>query len=293
MLRYKADFRSLSYMLLASGLLILQWNLGRINLILFVLSLLLAGSVAVMAHNHNHVPMWRSRWLNILTDYWITLFYGFPAFAWIPTHNQNHHHFINKEEDYTKTWRYSERNNLATLLSYPSISSYHQQKPIRAYLRDMRRHRPTAYWLSIGQYMALVIFVIAAMLVDWHKALLFIVVPQQFGLFVVLVFNYLQHVHADEESEWNHSRNFVGKWFNLLYFNNGFHTVHHQKPAMHWSQTPEAHAKIAHHIEPSLNESNVIWYLVRTYLLAPVFPKFQRSNMRLDRKDKVTQKGFQ
>ena len=286
MLRYKADIRSLFYILLTTGVLVTQWTLSEIIPALFVLSLLLGGSVAVMAHNHNHVPMWRARWLNILTDYWITLFYGFPAFAWIPTHNQNHHHFVNQEGDYTKTWRYSDRNNMATLLSYPSISSYHQQKPIRAYLGEMRRRRPLVFWLSIGQYLALTVFVIGSLLIDWRKALLFIVIPQQFGLFVVLVFNYLQHVHADEESEWDHSRNFVGTWFNFFYFNNGFHTVHHKQPAMHWSQTPEAHTKIEHNIDSALIETSVVWYLVRTYLLAPFFPRFRSRNLRFERINK-------
>ena len=291
MLRYQADLRTLLYMLLATGVLVLQWTLGQVNLFLYLFALLLAGAVAVIAHNHNHLPMWRVRWMNVLTDYWITLFYGFPAFAWIPTHNQNHHHFVNKEGDYTKTWRYSERNNLATLLSYPSISSYHQQKPIAAYLKDMRRRRPGVFCLAIGQYLALVLFVGGALLVDWRKALLFIVIPQQFGLFTVLVFNYLQHVHADEESEWNHSRNFVGKWFNFFYFNNGYHTVHHKQAATHWSLTPAAHAQIAHHIDPALNESNVLWYLLRTFLLAPVFHRWRGRNLRLERMDKETPPG--
>ncbi|MCB1120518.1 MAG: fatty acid desaturase [Verrucomicrobiae bacterium] len=270
-------------MFLTTGVLVAQWKLDHVVPLLYLFSLLLAGSVAVMAHNHNHLPMWKARWLNVLTDYWITLFYGYPAFAWIPTHNQNHHHFINKEGDYTKTWRYTEGNNLATLMSYPSISSYHQHKPIAAYLREIRQRRPVVFWLSIGQYLVLAVFLIGALLVDWQKAVLFVIIPQQFGLFSVLVFNYLQHVHAEEESEWNHSRNFVGKWFNLFYFNNGFHTVHHKRAAMHWSLAPKSHAEIAHHIDPDLNESNVIWYLVRTYLLAPFFPRFRGRNMRLER----------
>ena len=70
-----------------------KWNLAAIQPILYAWSLFMAVSVAVIAHNHNHVPIWRSRFLNTLTDYWLTLFYGFPAFGWIPTHNKNHPFF--------------------------------------------------------------------------------------------------------------------------------------------------------------------------------------------------------
>lgn len=68
------------------------------------------------------------------------------------------------------------------------------------------------------------------MWIDWKKALLYIVAPQQFAL---LVLNYLQHVHANEESDWDHSRNFVGGLANFLLLNNGFHTVHHEWPGVH------------------------------------------------------------
>lgn len=281
MLRYQADLRSVVYMIVTTAVLVLQWQLPNFNGWIFAVSLYLASAVAVMAHNHNHVPMWRRRWLNLLTDYWITLFYGYPAFAWVPTHNQNHHHYNNREGDYTITWRYSEKNNLATLLSFPSISSYHQQKPIREYLKALWK-RGRGFWLAIGQYVALAVFVGIALYVDWRKALLFIVIPQQFGLFAVLIFNYLQHVHAAEESEWNHSRNFVGRVINLMYFNNGYHTIHHEHAGMHWSKTPAAHAKIAHRIDPSLNEPSLIWYLLRSYVLALFVPRWRSRNMRME-----------
>ena len=85
-------------------------------------------------------------------------------------------------------------------------------------------------------------FIVGALLLDWKKALLYIVLPQQVALFSVLAFNYLQHVHADEESEWNHSRNMLSPVMNALLFNNGYHTIHHEKPGIHWSKLPEAHA---------------------------------------------------
>jgi fatty acid desaturase len=217
--------------------------------------------------------LWRSRLLNILTDYWLTLFYGFPAFAWIPTHNKNHHFLNNKKGDYTLTYRVSEKNNIFTLLSYPSISSYFQQKPIKDYLNTLWRSNRLKFHLAASQYLLLAVFYLAAFLVSWKKALLFIVIPHQVSLFSVLVFNYLQHVHADEESEYDHTRNFVG-FINVLLFNNGYHTIHHQNPGIHWSETPAAHKKIVHLIDPSLNEPNFWWYMLRVYLLAPFDARF-------------------
>jgi hypothetical protein len=71
----------------------------------------------------------------------------------------NHHKFTNRAGDYTLTYRYTEKNNLLTLLSYPTISGYHQQRPIRDYLRDLWGKNRRRFWGSIGQYLALAAFI--------------------------------------------------------------------------------------------------------------------------------------
>ena len=289
MLRYRADLQSVAYMVLATVLLVWQWSLPELSVPLFLLANFVAVTITVIAHNHNHLRMWRNRTANAVTDYWLTLLYGFPAFAWVPTHNMNHHKFTNREGDYTITYRHSERNNLITLLSYPTVSSYHQQKPIRDYLRDLWGKNRRRFWFSASQYAVLGLFVAGALLIDWRKALLYVVVPQQFGLFVVLVFNYLQHVHADEESEWNHSRNFVSPLLNVILLNNGLHTAHHHSPGTHWSRMREAHAAIAHHIDPQLNERSFWWMLLRVFILSPFVPRLRSRSMRLARMQRQSQ----
>lgn len=285
LLAYKADLRTLAYMTVTTALLVVQWNLRAIQPMIYLWSLFMAVSVAIIAHNHNHVPLWKARFLNILTDYWLTLFYGFPAFGWIPTHNKNHHLLNNKKGDYTITYRISEKNNLFTLLSYPSISSYFQQEPIAIYLRALWRGNRPRFYLAASQYLVLVLYYAVSIFVwNWKKAILFIVIPHQVSLFSVLIFNYVQHVHTDEESEYNHARNFVGL-INQALFNNGYHTIHHKSPGIHWSNTPAAHRKIQHLIDPSLNERSFWWYILRVYLLAPFHSSFRSVSMRLQRID--------
>jgi beta-carotene hydroxylase len=291
LLTNKADRRTLAFMAVTTALLIVQWNLRALQPGLYFWYLFMAVSVAIIAHNHNHVPLWKSRLLNILTDYWLTLFYGFPAFAWIPTHNKNHHFLNNKKGDYTLTYRFSDKNNILTLLSYPSISSYFQQKPIKDYLTTLWHSNRPKFYLAVSQYLLLGIYYAIAILVfSWKKAVLFILIPHQVGLFSVLIFNYVQHVHADEESEYNHTRNFVG-FINVLLFNNGYHTIHHQNPGMHWSATAAAQKKIEHLIDPSLNERSFWWYIVRVYLLAPFDSRLGTVSKRAERIEKAKRTG--
>jgi fatty acid desaturase len=282
MLRFKEDRRTLAYMFVTTAVFILQWTVIGFNPFVYVFYLFLSVAVTVIAHNHNHLPIFRTPFLNTLTDYWLTVFYGFPAFAWIPTHNMNHHRLNNKEGDYTITYRLTENNTLLMLLFYPTMSSYYQQKPIRDYLRNLWNGDRRKWALAAGQYLALAAWIITFLIIDWKSALLFVIIPQQFGLFAVLVFNYVQHVHADEESPVNHSRNFTG-WLNLLLFNNGYHTVHHDKAGSHWSKAPELHAAVADKIDPSLIERSFWWYILRVYFLAPFIPKYRTKSLRLAR----------
>ncbi|MBK7034139.1 MAG: fatty acid desaturase [Ignavibacteria bacterium] len=282
LLRFKEDRRTVAYMAVTTLVFVLQWTLVGFQPLLYVGYLFLSVAVTVIAHNHNHLPIFRKPFLNTLTDYWLTVFYGFPAFAWIPTHNMNHHRLNNKEGDYTITYRLTENNTLLMLLFYPTMSSYFQQKPIRDYLRNMWNGDRRKWALAAGQYLMLFVWIGTFLVLDWQKALLYVIIPQQVGLFAVLVFNYVQHVHADEESQWNHSRNFTG-WLNLLLFNNGYHTVHHDKAGSHWSKAPELHAAVAKNIDPVLIEKSFWWYIFRVYFLGALIPKFRTKSMRLAR----------
>jgi beta-carotene hydroxylase len=285
MLKYNSDIKTLIYLTIATGLFFVQWNIGFYTP-LYIVSLFFSIAVAVIAHNVNHVSMWKSPFLNQVTSNWITLLYGFPAFAWKPTHNINHHRLNNREDDYTITYRISEKNNVFTLVSYPSISSYFQQIAIKKYLADLYKNDRKEFWLAITQSVLLVVFIGVTLFLDWKKSLLFLIIPHQVALFTIMIFNYIQHVHADEESHYNHSRNFVSRFTNFMLFNNGYHTIHHHKANIHWSQLPEAHARIAHLIEPHLNQSTIIGYLFKTYLLEPLGIIRQSPSMRLIRKTK-------
>lgn len=293
MLRYKADIRSLVFMLITAGSLVLLWQYGSkmstpLWIFCYAVQLLMAVIVSTIVHNHQHLPMWTVKWLNIFTDNFLTVFYGFPVFAWIPTHNSNHHVHVNKEPDYTKTYMVSEKNNLLTLLTYPSISGMKQQGAVGKYLLGLYHDDRRKFYTHLLQIISLIAWIVIALVIDWKKAVVYVIIPQQLSLFTVLVFNYIQHIHADEESEFNHSRNITGKVLNFLLLNNGLHTVHHLSPGVHWSKLREKHDKIAHKIDPRLNEENFAWYLFRVYILGLFSPSFQTENMRLERKQNLS-----
>ena len=105
------------------------------------------------------------------------------------------------------------------------------------------------------------------LIIDWRLGLMVLVIPHLYAGWGIVSTNYWQHDGCDENTKYNHSRNFTGKFLNFIAFNNGYHTIHHEKPHLHWSLLPEAHEKeIAPHIHPNLNTKHLFPFLWKTHI---------------------------
>jgi len=271
--RYAADYRTLLWLALAAANAIAIWKTPSLRAYLVPLQCYFALTAGLVAHNHNHCPTFKSRRMNALLNHVATVFYGFAAFSWIPTHNNNHHKHANGPGDATRTWRYFQAHNLLVALSYPFTSMVAQVPVIDAYVREAKATKPAVYRGILIQLFICWGLPLALTLIDWRATVAAVWIPRLFSVYVIIFFNYVQHVDADPTSKWNHSRSFTGRVLNFFLFNNGFHAVHHQHPGVHWSELPALHWRYASNIDPSLNHVSFAAWLFRTYLVAP----FRRS----------------
>ncbi len=286
--RNAADYRTIVWVLLAPVVVAVQYARPDWVPYLFWLSCYFALACGVIAHNHNHCPTFKSKLMNEIFGNWISIFYGYPTFAWIPTHNLNHHKFVNRAGDATITWRYTNRHNALVAATYFFVSSYFQSDPIKAFIKKAREKNPKLYRRVMIQYAVWGgAHVALASLAIWMHGLgtglyvwgLACALPAFFALWTIMLFNYEQHVHTDPWSKHDHSRSFDGWWLNFLLFNNGYHAAHHENPGTHWSKLGEIHQRIAKQIDPRLIERNMWWYFFRQYLLAPFMPKLGSSQI--------------
>jgi beta-carotene hydroxylase len=281
--RNRADYRTVCWLTTAIGLVAAQFARPDWALFLSPLSCYFAVASGVIAHNHNHYATFSNKRLNNGFGHLLTLFYGYPTLMWIPTHNLNHHRHLNRPGDATITWRISNKHNFWLASTYFLVSSFYQSPLINKYIGTARRRNRRLYRRIIFQYVVW-IGALASLLVlacSLHGLLtgamvwgLAVALPSCCSLSTVMFFNYTQHVHTDAWSEHDHSRNFTGPIFNYLFFNNGYHTAHHENQNLHWAALPAAHELIAHLIRPELNQANLTWYLARQFLLAPLVPQF-------------------
>ena len=290
-IRNTADYRSILWVMIAITLVVAQYANPAWVIFLSPISCYVAIACGTIAHNHNHRATFRHRRLNNLFSHVLTIFYGYPTHMWVPTHNLNHHHYVNRPGDATATWRYTNKHTLLIALIYPFVSGYHQSFPIKQYIARVKDRKPRLYSSIRFQYTFwigtfLLMGAIAGYLhhstragLGFYVWFFSLVLPAICSSTTIMFFNFVQHVHTDAWSEHDHSRNFTGAWFNFLFFNNGYHTVHHDNPGMHWSELKQAHEAVADSIDPQLNEPNLLTFLFRQYVVSLFVPSLATSQM--------------
>jgi fatty acid desaturase len=276
MVRHSSDWRTLLWsFVLFPAVGFAPYVEPRVIPWILPVSLYFGFCAGVFTHNQNHCPMFKSRRLNALYAAYLSIFYGFPTFAWIPTHNQNHHKYVNKAGDATITWRYSKKNTWLVASTYYFVSASWQGKLLNEYVEKARTTNRPLYRQVIAQRVTVfggqaALLALGVVLYGWKGLLVWAFgfgISALFATWAMIFINYIQHVHCDPWSEHNHSRNFVSKLGNWLVFNNGYHTAHHQSAGLHWSKLPEAHAKVAHLIDPELNQASIFGFCLKAYLL--------------------------
>jgi fatty acid desaturase len=266
MLVHKSDWQSISYLVLVLVLVVWQWVNG-FHLLAYAVLLFLMIGVCVIHHNHSHLGLWQSNRLNRLTDMVLTLAQGHPTYAFQATHIDNHHRFNHSEQDAARTYRFGgDTNNLWGYLAHPLYAAFALYPLFLKWLGDDANNK-TRKRLAFFQYIVIAALWLGLAFLNLEKFVLFVLIPQLFGLHWLLASNYLQHAHADGQSNINFARNFGG-WVNILWFNIGLHTAHHQNPQAHWSQLPRLHRAIEPQIDSRLLEKGLMRYMWRTYILS-------------------------
>jgi fatty acid desaturase len=270
MLRYRADVKTLIFVAIYFGLVAVQWVYAPKDLTiaapLLVLTCWFSFFGAVATHNTVHSPVFKQRGLNRLFQVALTLTYGHPVSAYVPGHNLSHHKHTQSRRDVMRTTKVRFRWNLLNGIFFMSSVGKDIFIADMRYFKAMYRRNPPWFRQMIFEAVVFIATMAALLLLDWQKFLLYVLVPHQYAAWGIITMNFLQHDGCDERSEYNHSRNFVGKLVNWWTYNNGFHSIHHVEPGLHWSLLPAEHAKrIAPFIHPNLDQPSLLAYLWRTF----------------------------
>jgi len=268
-LRHPSDLRTLGFTGLFYGCLLTLWWYETQLLsagpqgwlawgVLFGMLYMLAAMMAVISHNALHVPVFHSSKLQKLFQLALTGAYGQPVSVYQPGHNRSHHRHTGTRQDLMRSTKLQyERNWLNILLSkeHAPGATGGLRLAVNFYKVQWNIRRDLVYTFLIElAFTGLVLFGTA--ILSPRKCLLYVYGAHMAGQTFINSINYLQHDGCDVDpghKGYNHARNFTGWFFNYIFLNNGYHTIHHMKPGLHWSVLPDHHARsVAPKIHPNL-----------------------------------------
>jgi fatty acid desaturase len=275
-LRHHEDLRTMGIVGTTFALFFTRWALRHTPLH-YAVSFVWWWSLAIFAwfcativHNCVHVPQFKERWQNNLWQLVLTLSYGFPVSTLIPGHNLSHHKHTQGPKDVIRTtkmrWSY---NLLNAAFFIPTVLPAIQTQDGQYLYQQAVKGRPIIFQV-LREVSTFVIVNLLLCLWDWKSYIVIVLLPQLFAKVGIISINLPQHdgCPTPQEDKYNFSRNFTGPILNFFTCNNGYHTIHHWYPGMHWSVLKTEHERqIAPHMHPALDQPDMLWYLFYTYLL--------------------------
>ncbi|KAJ3089978.1 hypothetical protein HK100_007592, partial [Physocladia obscura] len=236
----------------------------------------------------------------------LSLAFGHPVATFVSAHNRSHHRFAQSAKDHMRTtqMRYT-HNALNYALFFATVAPSLQHADFR-FMRLMRgqgqaqlplqaqlpppHNFPRALWSAFrAQCLLIAAAHLVALTVNPRRWLLLWVSPRLAASIFITNMNMLQHdgcpapvltplvgrnksqpnsllapIHI---ANINTARNFTGSITNFLFFNNGYHSIHHIRPTLHWSKLPAAHNELVKPIiHPNLDQENMASYFFKTFI---------------------------
>ena len=273
-LKQEEDVRTIVFEISLFVAYVAFWNtcaFAMSDLLKFCIVSLQCFQSAVVVHNCAHTHPFKSSSHNYIFFLILTLLSGAPVSLYVPGHNQAHHKHLESEQDATCTRKMQYGSDFLNFILYvPTVVP-------RVILNEQRyMMRKFGTWIFrqyVQELLAYYSFLAMLLLLDWKKALFVYFVPTLVGKVCILSLNMLQHFKCDPQGEYNHSRNFTGSVLNYVFMNNGYHTVHHNAPGLHWSKLPAKHLEIQHKIDPDLIQSSIVQYTYETHFKPKMPPR--------------------
>jgi beta-carotene hydroxylase len=199
---------------------------------------------ASIHHNHQHVNVFRKPWLNRFFEVPLTLQTGVGPYTWVLHHNLGHHLNYLEQRDHEagvdeSRWLRKDGSKMGRLEYSVFLFVKH---PFDVYRVGKKHPRIYRNYLL----MRIPLYTLLALLFTLNPlntAILFVALPLT-TLFHTCSATYEHHSGLETKDHLLASRNNTSPFYNLLSQNLGYHTAHHMRPGLHWSELPAFHEQI-------------------------------------------------
>jgi len=240
----------------------------------------------LMLHCTSHRPLFKltHSWLGKIIPWFLGPFFGETPETYFGHHIGMHHPENNLREDLSSTIEY-QRDNFGDFMKYflrfftlgiIDLTSYHTRK------KRFKLRKNTI----LGE-LSWYIFVIAMSFFNWHATLVVFIIPMIFTRFVMMAGNWGQHAFVDADAPANCYRNSltcIEADYNKKCFNDGYHIIHHIKPAMHYTDMAQ---EFRDNLDDYAREKAIViegidFSMVWFFLMMGNYKKLAKQFVRLD-----------
>lgn len=207
--------------------------------LIFGVGIFLKAPMCAFNHHHQHVSTFNSEPLNRLLELMYGLQTGAFSHAWVLHHSVGHHlHYLDQKLDESR-WQRADGSKMGEfeyalsvmLTAYPRAWATGAKYP---------KLRFTFAWMGV----LTLSIIIAAVAYRPIPGLFIFVLGPGFALFGTGWATYAHHAGRSTASHSVASNNILQPFYNWLTGNLGYHTAHHTRPGVHWSELPQVHAEL-------------------------------------------------
>ena len=201
-----------------------------------------------ISHNFIHTPYFKPRWMNYAFSMLESLAIGFSQTYYHWVHMKHHTGNSDRQDasgttiDWLSIYRHGKNGKPESVWGYTFLSFFRDDMgDIHAAIA--KRKPFDAEW---GKW-ELRIFIAAAIIAiayNW-KAVLFFAPFYYLGNCLSSLNGYYEHLNSNPDKPITWGVSSYNKFYNWLWFGNGYHAEHHYRPSCHWTKIKELHEQIA------------------------------------------------
>jgi len=213
------------------------------------------GLICAWNHHHQHVFTFKQSWLNRLLEIPFAFQTGICSHGWVLHHVFGHHqNYLDQTKDESR-WA-AQGNRRMGALEYTLVTT------LTAYPRSFKvglKHKKHLR-VMLGMGFLVLLLLAAAFIYNPLNAFWVFMLPMLTSLTLTVWATFYHHSGLQTDDHFVASYNSLHPVYNLLTGNLGYHTAHHYKCGVHWSQLPQLHQQIASKIPLNLYHKPEIPY---------------------------------
>ncbi len=195
------------------------------------------GRFGLMLHCICHRKLFKKayNWLFDYTIWFVCPFFGHTPETYFAHHMGMHHVENNMLDDASSTLPY-QRDSFRGFLAYVGrflILGFRD-----TFMYFFSRKRKKFYMRLTAGEMSFYLFCIGLSFVNFTATLFIFIIPFVFARIVMMLGNWTQHAFVDLENMEDNTINCINTPYNKTCWNDGYHAVHHVRPALHYTEIP-------------------------------------------------------